>query len=125
MGMHTGEVIERDGDYFGTPVNQAARLMALGHGGQVLCSAVTAGLLGAEATLLDLGDFRVRDVSAPQRVFQVGPGAFPALRALEELPGNLRAPPTSFVGRAAELAEVVALVRAHRLVTLTGVGEGV
>jgi predicted ATPase/class 3 adenylate cyclase len=122
MGMHTGEVVERDGDYFGTPVNQAARLMALGHGGQVLCSAVTAGLLGSEATLVDLGEYRLRDVSAPQRVFQVGPGAFPALRALEELPGNLRAPPTSFVGRAAELAEVVALVRAHRLVTLTGVG---
>ena len=122
MGLHTGEVVERDGDYFGTPVNQAARLMALGHGGQVLCSAVTAGLLGADATLVDLGEYRLRDVSAPQRVFQVGPGAFPAPRALEELPGNLRAPPTSFVGRAAELAEVVALVRAHRLVRLTGVG---
>jgi len=122
MGLHTGEVVERDGDYFGAPVNQAARLMALGHGGQVLCSAVTAGLLGADAALVDLGEYRLRDVSAPQRVFQVGPGAFPALRALEELPGNLRAPPTSFVGRAAELAEVVALVRAHRLVTLTGVG---
>jgi predicted ATPase len=122
MGLHTGEVIERDGDYFGAPVNQAARLMALGHGRQVLCSAVTAGLLGADVTLIDLGEYRLRDVSAPQRVFQVGPGAFPALRALEELPGNLRAPPTSFVGRAAELAEVVALVRAHRLVTLTGVG---
>jgi predicted ATPase len=122
MGLHTGEVIERDGDYFGAPVNHAARLMALGHGGQVLCSAVTAGLLGAEATLVDLGEYRLRDVSAPQRVFQVGPGSFSALRALEELPGNLRAPPTSFVGRAAELTEVVALVRAHRLVTLTGVG---
>jgi predicted ATPase/class 3 adenylate cyclase len=122
MGLHTGEVIEREGDYFGTPVNQAARLMALGHGGQVLCSAVTAGLLGSDAALVDLGEYRLRDVSALQRVFQVGPGAFRALRALEELPGNLRAPPTSFVGRAAELAEVVALVRAHRLVTLTGVG---
>jgi hypothetical protein len=89
----------------------------------VLCSAVTAGLLGVEATLIDLGEYRLRDVSVPLRVFQVGPGAFPALRALEELPGNLRTPPTSFVGRAAELAEVVALVRAHRLVTLTGVGK--
>ena len=46
MGLHTGEADERDGDYFGTPVNQAARLMAVGHGGQVLCSAVTAGLVG-------------------------------------------------------------------------------
>jgi predicted ATPase len=122
MGLHTGEAIERDGDYFGAPVNQAARLMALGHGGQLLCSAVTAGLLGADAALVDLGEYRFRDVSAPQRVFQVGPGAFPPLRAHEELPGKLRMSPTSFVGRDAELAEVVALVRAHRLVTLTGVG---
>ena len=72
MGLHTGEVTERDGDYFGTAVNQAARLMALGSGGQVLCSQVTAGLVGAGVKLVDLGEHRLRDLSAPQRIFQVG-----------------------------------------------------
>src|SRR6516164_586728 len=72
MALHTGEVTERDGDYFGTPVNQAARLMALGHGGQILCSAVTARLLSAQVPVLDLGEYRLRDLSAAQRVFQVG-----------------------------------------------------
>jgi predicted ATPase/class 3 adenylate cyclase len=122
MGVHTGEAVERDGDYFGPAPNRAARLMAAGHGGQVLCSQSTAALVEGEADLIDLGEHRLRDVGRPLHVFQVGAGAFPPLRALEELPGNLRAPATSFVGRAAELAEVVALVRAHRLVTLTGVG---
>jgi predicted ATPase/class 3 adenylate cyclase len=122
MGVHTGEAVERDGDYFGRAPNRAARLMAAGHGGQVLCSESTATLVEGEADLVDLGEHRLRDVERPLHVFQVGAGAFPPLRALAEVPGNLRVPPTSFVGRAAELAEVVALVRAHRLVTLTGVG---
>ena len=80
MGLHTGEVTERDGDYFGTPVNQTARLMAVGHGGQVVCSAVTAALVGAEVKVVDLGEHRLRDLSAAQRIFQVGDGRFPPLR---------------------------------------------
>jgi predicted ATPase len=122
MGLHTGEVIERDGDYFGTPVNQAARLMALAHGGQVLCSAVTAGLLGADATIIDLGEHRLRDLSAPQRVFQVGEGRFPPLRSLDSFPGNLPLQTSSFVGRDAELARTDEALRESRVVTLTGVG---
>src|SRR5262249_14537577 len=104
MGLHTGEGTERDGDYFGTPVNPAARLMAVGHGGQVLVSQVTAGLVGAEVAAIDLGEHRLRDLSAPQRIFQVGEGRFASLRSLDAVPGNLPVLDTSFVGRAEELA---------------------
>jgi class 3 adenylate cyclase len=122
MGLHTGEVSERDGNYFGTPVNQAARLMAVGHGGQVLCSQVTASLVGAEVRLVDLGEHRLRDLSAPMRVFQVGGGTFAPLRSLDVLPGNLPSLASSFVGRELELTAVVTELGAQRFVTLTGVG---
>lgn len=122
MALHTGEVIERDGDYFGTAVNQTARLMALGHGGQVLCSGATAGLLGSEAVPVDLGEHRLRDLSAPQRVFQFGTEAFPDLRSIGDFPGNLPTQLSSFVGRGIEVAEVATKIGAERLVTLTGPG---
>ena len=123
MGVHSGEAEWRDGDYFGTVVNRAARLMAIGHGGQVLCSAATAELVGdAGLSLVDLGEHRLRDLDRPMHVFQVGEGSFPALRSLDRLPGNLPEQVTSFVGRQAEVAELVGVVGAHRLVTLTGAG---
>jgi predicted ATPase/class 3 adenylate cyclase len=123
MGVHTGEAEWRDGDYFGTVVNRAARLMAIGHGGQVLCSAATAELAGdAQLGLTDLGEHRLRDLDRPLHVFQAGAGSFPALGSLDYLPGNLPGQVTSFVGRQAEVAELVGLVGAHRLVTLTGAG---
>ena len=114
MGLHTGEAEERHGDYFGTAVNRAARLMAVGHGGQILCSSATAELLDGDVVMVDLGEHRLRDLDRSLRVFQIGEGRFPPLRSWGGFPGNLRAPPTSFVGRAAELAEVVSLVQAHR-----------
>jgi predicted ATPase len=123
MGLHTGEAEWRDGDYFGTVVNRAARLMAIGHGGQVLCSATTAELVGdAQLSLKDLGEHRLRDLDRPMHVFQVGAGSFPALGSLDRLPGNLPGQATSFVGRQREMAELVGAVGAHRLVTLTGAG---
>jgi class 3 adenylate cyclase len=122
MGLHTGEAEERHGDYFGTAVNRAARLMAVGHGGQILCSSATAELLGGDVILVDLGEHRLRDLDRPLRVFQIGEGSFPPLRAVDVAPGNLSLPASSFVGRDRELAEVSAAVTAGRLVTLTGVG---
>jgi predicted ATPase len=122
MGVHTGEVEERDGNYFGTAVNRAARLMALGHGGQVLCSATTAGVVEAEVSLIDLGEHGLRDLDRPMHIFQVGAGRFPALRSLEMSGGNLPVQPTRFVGRVDELGRVKAGVEESRLVTLTGVG---
>jgi len=125
MGLATGEAELRDGDYFGTVLNRAARVMAAGHGGQILLAESTAGLLSG-VELLDLGPRRLRDVPTPVGVFQVrAPGLqtdFPALRALDTSPGNLRPPTTSFIGRESDVAEVDAALRAHRLVTLTGVG---
>jgi class 3 adenylate cyclase len=125
MGIATGEAELRDGDYFGTVLNRAARVMAAGHGGQVLLADSTASLLSG-VDLVDLGPRRLRDVSVPVGVFQVrAPGLatdFPPLRALDTSPGNLRPQTTSFIGREAEAAEVQMAVRSRRLVTLTGVG---
>jgi predicted ATPase len=125
MGLATGEAELRDGDYFGTVLNRAARVMAAGHGGQILLAESTAGLLSG-VDLLDLGPRRLRDVPTPVGVFQVrAPGLqtdFPALRALDASPGNLRSAATSFIGRESEVVEVQAAMKAHRLVTLTGVG---
>jgi predicted ATPase/class 3 adenylate cyclase len=121
MGLHTGEAEERAGDYFGPALNRAARLMALGHGGQVLCSPATAELIdGAE--LLDLGEYRLRDLSAPQRVFQVGAETFPPLRSIDAFPTNLSVQLTTFIGREEELKAVEAALEVHRVVTLIGVG---
>ncbi len=122
MGLHTGEAAERDGDYFGTAVNRAARLMDVAHGGQVLCSAATAGLVDAEVALVDLGEHRLRDLDRPMRVFQLGGGSFGVLRSLDAFPGNLPRQLSSFVGRDREMAKVVAALAEVPVVTLTGVG---
>jgi class 3 adenylate cyclase len=121
MGVHTGEAEERGGDYFGPALNRAARLMMLGHGGQILCSATTAGVVEGSG-LVDLGMHRLRDLSEPVRLFQVGAGVFAPLRSLETFPGNLPLQLSSFVGREQELARVAKALEVSRLVTLTGVG---
>ncbi|MGO9352732.1 MAG: adenylate/guanylate cyclase domain-containing protein, partial [Mycobacterium sp.] len=125
MGIATGEAELRGADYFGAVLNRAARVMAAGHGGQILLAESTAGLLSG-VDLVDLGPRRLRDLPTPVGVFQVrAPGLrtdFPALRALDAGPGNLRPHTTSFIGRESEVAELQAAVKAHRLLTLTGVG---
>ncbi len=125
MGIATGEAELRDGDYFGTVLNRAARVMAAGHGGQILLAESTAGLLSG-VDLVDLGPRRLRDLPTPVGVFQVrAPGLrtdFRPLRTLDPTPGNLRPAATSFIGRESEIAEVIAALHQHRLVTLTGVG---
>ncbi len=125
MGLATGEAELRDGDYFGTVLNRAARVMAAGHGGQVLLDGTTAGLCSS-IDLMALGPRRLRDIAKPVEMFQVlAVGLrreFPPLKTLDATPGNLRGQTTSFIGREAELAEVVEALKAHRLVTLTGVG---
>ena len=130
IGVHTGEADERDGDYFGPQVNKAARLMAVAHGGQVVCSQVTAELirdgLDAGVDLLDLGEHRLRDLSRPERVFQVHASGltptFPRLVSLDAFPGNLPVQANVFVGRHEEVAQVAALLAQSPVVTLTGVG---
>src|SRR3984957_3316163 len=125
MGIATGEAEVREGDYFGAVLNRVARVMAAGHGGQVLVAESTAGLLSG-VDLVDLGPRRLRDLSTPIGVFQVRAAGlrtdFAALRALDASPGNLRPQTTSFIGRESEVGEIEAAVKAHRFVTLTGVG---
>jgi class 3 adenylate cyclase len=125
MGIATGEAQLRDGDYFGAVLNRAARVMAAGHGCQILVAEPTAGLLSG-VDLVDLGPRRLRDLPLPLRVFQVRASGlrtdFPPLRTLDPTPGNLRPAVTSFIGRESEVDEVQAAVRSHRLVTLTGMG---
>ncbi len=132
MGLHSGTCEERDGDYFGSVVNRAARLEAIAHGGQTVLSGVTADLvrdsLPDGVALVDLGGHRLKDLGRPERVFQVcAPGLegeFAPLRSLDNpaLLHNLPAQVSTFVGRAREVAELRELVDASRLVTVTGAG---
>ena len=117
MGLHTGMAELRDGDYYGQPLNRVARLLAIGHGGQILISDVTSDLchdhLSEGLTLLPLGEHRLRDLGRPESIFQLLhhdlPAAFPPLKSRESLPNNLPQQVTSFVGREREVAECKAL----------------
>ena len=123
MGVHTGEARERDGDYYGSELNRAARLMAVGHGGQVLVSEVT-HRLGPDVAAVDLGIHFLKDVGEVgiwQLTHPLLERDFPPLRTLKAT-NNLPAPVDSFVGRRVELADVVDALRDSRLVTLTGPG---
>ncbi len=129
-GVNCGAVERRDGDYFGSPVNRAARIMGSAHGGQILLSqsvvALVADRLPKDVTLRDLGLARLRDLASAEHLYQVlHPKLrhdFPALRSLEATPNNLAQQVTSFVGRERELAEVTRLLGTARLITLLGAG---
>ena len=130
MAIHSGSAEVRDGDFFGPALNRVARLLALGHGGQVLVSSATAVLvadgLPLEAELIDRGEHRLRDLDRPEQVYQLtAPGLrreFPPLRSSAPPDTNLPVQVTSFVGRERELAEVRGLLTRSRIVTLVGVG---
>jgi predicted ATPase/class 3 adenylate cyclase len=130
IGLHTGTAEARAGDYFGPVLNRAARLAASAHGGQVVVSEATVGVvrdaLPVGVALEDLGELQLRDLTRPERVFQVVhpdlPREFPPLRSLEAMPGNLPAQVTSFVGRDQDAKRVAATLEQARVVTLTGVG---
>jgi len=120
MGLHTGEPIKAAEGYVGMDVHRAARIAAAGHGGQVLLSQAAADL--ARADVRDLGLHRLKDLSAPERIFQLGTQEFPPLRTLHET--NLPVPATPFLGREEEVGHVATLLGQPevRLVTLTGPG---
>jgi predicted ATPase/class 3 adenylate cyclase len=119
MGLHTGEPTRTDEGYVGIDVHRAARIAAAGHGGQILLSQATRDLVDADR-LRDLGLHRLKDLAAPERLYQLGDDQFPPLKSLDQT--NLPVQPTAFVGRERELAEVLALLDVHRIVTLTGPG---
>ncbi len=120
IGLHTGEPVVTEEGYVGIDVHRAARIMGAGHGGQVLLSETTARLLDSSAKLRDLGEHRLKDLSAPQRLYQLGGDEFPPLRTLFRT--NLPVQATPLVGRERELEEAGELIRSHRLLTLTGPG---
>ena len=132
MALHTGAAEERDGDYFGPPVNRVARLLSAAHGGQVLLSLPTQELvrdqLPTQTSLRDLGEHRLKDLFRPERVFQLLaaglPSEFPPLRTLDAFRNNLPLQPTPLIGREKEVSEVCDLMRLEetRLLTLTGPG---
>jgi predicted ATPase len=120
MGVHTGEPLVTEEGYVGLDVHRAARIAGVGHGGQVLVSQSTRELV--DEGLQDLGEHRLKDLTAPERIYQLGDGEFPPLRALNQ--SNLPEQPTPFVGREKELGEVLALVRDQRIRLLTLTGSG-
>jgi predicted ATPase/class 3 adenylate cyclase len=130
MGLHTGVAEQRGGDYFGPVLNRAARLAAVAHPGQVLCSLATAELVrdsvAAPVALVELGRHQLRDLARPELVFQATHPElsveFPPLRSVDAFPGNLPVQVTSLVGRGEEIAAVGRALAEARLVTLTGVG---
>jgi predicted ATPase/class 3 adenylate cyclase len=119
MGLHTGEPTVTEEGYVGIDVHRASRIAAAGHGGQILVSQATRDLTGADR-LRDLGLHRLKDLTAPERLYQLGDDEFPPLKSVDRT--NLPVQPTPFVGRDRELAEVVGLLDLHRIVTLTGPG---
>ncbi len=128
MGLHSGEPLVIGGNYVGLDVHRAARVMAAGHGGQVLVSETTRALLGDRFAVRDLGDHRLKDLAGVQHLYQLlvdgAPTEFPPLRSLSNRPTNLPAQANAFVGRERELAEIGDLLRQDdvRLLTLTGPG---
>jgi class 3 adenylate cyclase len=120
MGLHTGEPLLTEEGYVGIDVQRAARIASAGHGGQILVSQSTRDLAGSDA-LHDLGEHRLKDLTAPERIYQFGDADFPPLKSLNR--SNLPVAATPLVGRAQELRDLLKLVRAAAtVVTITGPG---
>ena len=130
MGLHSGEALLGGGDVVGYDVNRAARIAGAAHGGQIVVSDAVRSLAGAGSDgtfeLRDLGEHRLKDLLAPERLAQVVAAdlrsEFPPIHSLDARPNNLPTQLTSFVGRETELEEALQLLSATRLLTLTGPG---
>jgi len=130
MAIHAGSADEREGDYFGPSLNRVARLLAIGHGGQILLSAAAKHLaeaaLPSGASLRDLGDHGLKDISVPERVYQLVAADLieisVPLRSIGVVPHNLPLQITTFVGRSDELDEIQRDLETARLLTLVGAG---
>ena len=132
MGLHTGEAEMQNGKYVGPVLNRAARLMSVGHGGQILLSTTTMELvrdqLPNEVSLLNLGEYRLKNLERGERVYQLVhpslPADFPPLASLNMLPNNLPPQLTSFIGREEELKTVKELLMRQQVRLLTLIGPG-
>ena len=119
MGLHTGEPTATAEGYVGMDVHRAARIAAAGHGGQILVSQSTRDL-APSSSLRDLGQHRLKDLTAPERIYQFGDEDFPPIKTLSQT--NLPVQPTPLVGRERELEQLLGLLDSNRLLTLTGPG---
>ena len=131
IGVHTGEAEFRDGSYFGITLNHTGRVRGLGRGGQIVVSAVTAELarhgLPPGFALHDAGRHLLKGIVEPQRVFTLAPEGDASAAQLASRPwgsvrGAIPTAPTSFVGRAGDVAAIVAALETKRIVTVTGPG---
>jgi predicted ATPase len=126
IGLHAGEALERDGDFFGPTVNRAARVTSMAHGGQVIATSAVADLVDGRFDLLDLGEHRLRGVRSPMRLWQVLadglPTRFPPVASVQVARTNLVTPLSSLVGRDSQVAALTAALTPPCVVTLTGVG---
>jgi predicted ATPase/class 3 adenylate cyclase len=132
IGIHCGQAEQRGGDFFGPTVNRTARIMAAGHGGQVLLSesacALVRDALPQRASLIDLGEHRLKDIGRPEHLYQLAhpdlPARFPALITVRQAGVTLPIRSSGLVGRQAELGEIRDRLRdgTVRLLTLTGPG---
>lgn len=130
--IHSGEALTEGQDYYGPTVNRCARLRSVGHGGQILLSGTTKALVASElpndVNLRFLGSYRLKDIEQAEEIWQAFkesvPHEFPALRTWADIPSNLTADLTTFVGRDTEITEINGLFDRHRMVTLTGTGGG-
>jgi class 3 adenylate cyclase len=120
IGLHTGEAFEVDGDYLGTAVNRAARVVSMAHGGQTLLSDVTAGVLAVRDGLTDLGICQIDPAMPPMRLWQLGGPTFaPLVGSVAAAPPLMR---TALIGRDADLERVIELIGQSRLTSITGPG---
>ena len=130
MGIHTGEAELRDDDYFGQTLNRAARIMSVGHGGQILISETTLQIarehLSSDIAILDLGQHQLKGLKQAEKIFQISTPdlgqEFPPLKSLTHATNNLPTQLTSFIGRERELAEAERKLASVRLLTLIGPG---
>ena len=128
MGVDTGEAELREGDYFGPSLNRTTMIMAVGYGGQILLSGITAALvreqLPPDTTVKDLGEHRLKGLLNAEQLWQLVapglPGGFPALQSLTNLPNNLPFQLTSFIECEKECVAIRNQLHSARLVTLTG-----
>lgn len=132
MGVHAGDTLTRDDDHFGPVMNRTARIMAAGHGGQVLVSQTAANLAAAglsdDTVFRDLGTHRLKDLTEPEHLYQLVHSGlvveFPDLKTLDSRPNNLPVQATEFLGRTQELAAIHLMLEnpATRLLTIAGPG---
>ncbi len=130
MAVYTGPAHESEGDYVGPTLNRTARMLATGHGGQVLLSQTTRDLildaLPGGASLFDLGSHYLKDLERPEQIFQLLhpdlPSEFPLLNSLSAFRHNLPIQLNRLIGRERESREVADMLAKHRLVTITGSG---